>query len=182
MSSIRSYKGISPKIERKVYIDSSSVLVGDIVLEEDVSIWPLVAARGDVNHIYIGKRSNIQDGSVLHVTHKNKENPNGYPLLIGEDVTIGHKVMLHGCTIHDRVLIGMGAIVLDGVIVESDVMVGAGSLVPPNKVLESGYLYVGSPVKQARPLTDKERAFLLKSSANYVQNKNDYLTSVKTVE
>ena len=181
MSSIRSYKGISPKIERNVYIDSSSVLVGDIVLEEDVSIWPLVAARGDVNHIYIGKRSNIQDGSVLHVTHKNEENPNGYPLLIGEDVTIGHKVMLHGCTIHDRVLIGMGAIVLDGVIVESDVMVGAGSLVPPNKVLESGYLYVGSPVKQARPLTDKERAFLLKSSANYVQNKNDYLSSVKTV-
>lgn len=179
MSSIRSYKGISPQIGQRVYIDSSSVLVGDIVLGDDSSIWPLVAARGDVNHIHIGQRSNIQDGSVLHVTHKNTENPDGFPLIIGDDVTIGHKAMLHGCVIHDRVLIGMGAIVLDGVVVESEVMVGAGSLVPPNKVLVSGYLYVGSPVKQIRPLTDKERAFLLKSSDNYVQNKNDYLTSVK---
>lgn len=179
MSSIRSYKGISPQIGQRVYIDSSSVLVGDIVLGDDSSIWPLVAARGDVNHIHIGQRSNIQDGSVLHVTHKNTEKPDGFPLIIGDDVTIGHKVMLHGCVIHDRVLIGMGAIVLDGVVVESEVMVGAGSLVPPNKVLVSGYLYVGSPVKQIRPLTDKERAFLLKSSDNYVQNKNDYLTSVK---
>ncbi|MBT2949097.1 gamma carbonic anhydrase family protein [Vibrio anguillarum] len=179
MSSIRSYKGISPQIGQRVYIDSSSVLVGDIVLGDDSSIWPLVAVRGDVNHIHIGQRSNIQDGSVLHVTHKNTENPDGFPLIIGDDVTIGHKVMLHGCVIHDRVLIGMGAIVLDGVVVESEVMVGAGSLVPPNKVLVSGYLYVGSPVKQIRPLTDKERAFLLKSSDNYVQNKNDYLTSVK---
>ncbi|ASO28059.1 gamma carbonic anhydrase family protein [Vibrio anguillarum] len=179
MSSIRSYKGISPQIGQRVYIDSSSVLVGDIVLGDDSSIWPLVAARGDVNHIHIGQRSNIQDGSVLHVTHKNTENPDGFPLIIGDDVTIGHKVMLHGCVIHDRVLIGMGAIVLDGVVVESEVMVGAGSLVPPNKVLVSGYLYVGSPVKQIRPLTDKERTFLLKSSDNYVQNKNDYLTSVK---
>jgi carbonic anhydrase/acetyltransferase-like protein (isoleucine patch superfamily) len=179
MSSIRSYKGISPQIGQRVYIDSSSVLVGDIVLRDDSSIWPLVAARGDVNHIYIGQRSNIQDGSVLHVTHKNTENPDGFPLIIGDDVTIGHKVMLHGCVIHDRVLIGMGAIVLDGVVVESEVMVGAGSLVPPNKVLVSGYLYVGSPVKQIRPLTYKERAFLLKTSDNYVQNKNDYLTRVK---
>lgn len=181
MSSIRSYKGIAPKIGERVYIDESSVLVGDIVLGDDSSIWPLVAARGDVNHIQIGDRTNVQDGSVLHVTHKNPENPNGYPLLIGNDVTIGHKVMLHGCTIKDRVLVGMGAIVLDGVTIEQDVMIGAGSLVPPHKTLESGFLYVGSPVKQARPLTDKERAFLQKSSDNYVQNKNDYLESVKAV-
>ncbi|EPA8368481.1 gamma carbonic anhydrase family protein [Vibrio fluvialis] len=181
MSAIRSYKGITPQIGERVYIDESSVLVGDIKIGNDASIWPLVAARGDVNHIVIGARTNIQDGSVLHVTHKNHENPDGYPLIIGEDVTIGHKVMLHGCTIQDRVLVGMGAIVLDGVIVENDVMIGAGSLVPPGKRLESGYLYIGSPVKQARPLNEKERAFLVKSAQNYVQNKNDYLTSVEAV-
>ncbi|KJR39465.1 gamma carbonic anhydrase family protein [Vibrio navarrensis] len=181
MSSIRSYKGICPQIGDRVYIDSSSVLVGDIQIGDDSSIWPLVAARGDVNHIRIGERSNIQDGSVLHVTHKNAVNPDGYPLLIGNDVTVGHKVMLHGCTIKDRVLVGMGAIVLDGVIIEEEVMIGAGSLVPPGKVLESGFLYVGSPVKQARPLTDKERAFLQKSADNYVQNKNDYLSQVKVI-
>ncbi|EKO3374743.1 gamma carbonic anhydrase family protein [Vibrio fluvialis] len=181
MSAIRSYKGITPQIGERVYIDESSVLFGDIKIGNDASIWPLVAARGDVNHIVIGARSNIQDGSVLHVTHKNNENPDGYPLIIGEDVTVGHKVMLHGCTIQDRVLVGMGAIVLDGVVVESDVMIGAGSLVPPGKRLESGYLYIGSPVKQARPLNEKERAFLVKSAQNYVQNKNDYLTSVEAV-
>ena len=138
MSAIRSYKGIIPQLGERVYVDSSAVIVGDITLGDDASVWPLVAARGDVNHIQIGARSNIQDGSVLHVTHKNAENPDGYPLLIGDDVTVGHKVMLHGCTIGDRVLVGMGAIVLDGVVVESDVMIGAGSLVPPGKVLQSG--------------------------------------------
>jgi len=181
MSAIRSYKGIIPQLGERVYIDSSAVIVGDITLGDDASVWPLVAARGDVNHIQIGARSNIQDGSVLHVTHKNAENPDGYPLLIGDDVTVGHKVMLHGCTIGDRVLVGMGAIVLDGVVVESDVMIGAGSLVPPGKVLQSGYLYVGSPVKQARELTDKEKAFLVKSAQNYVQNKNDYMNEVEVV-
>lgn len=181
MSTLRSYKGIAPEVGLRVYIDNSSVLVGDIKIGDDSSIWPLVAARGDVNHIHIGKRTNIQDGSVLHVTHKNAENPQGYPLIIGNDVTIGHKVMLHGCTIHDRVLVGMGAIVLDGVVIEEEVMIGAGSLVPPGKVLESGYLYVGSPVKQARLLSDKERAFLQKSSDNYVQNKEDYLHQVAEI-
>ena len=181
MSALRSYKGIAPQIGAHVYIDSSSVLVGDITIGDDSSIWPFVAARGDVNQIRIGQRTNVQDGSVLHVTHKNSENPDGYPLIIGNDVTIGHKVMLHGCTIADRVLVGMGAIILDEVIIEEDVMVGAGSLVPPGKRLESGYLYVGSPVKQARPLSDKERAFLQKSADNYVQNKNDYLTQVTVI-
>jgi carbonic anhydrase/acetyltransferase-like protein (isoleucine patch superfamily) len=151
---MRSYKGIRPQLGERVYVDSTSVLVGDIRIGDDSSIWPLVAARGDVNHIHIGERTNIQDGSVLHVTHKNAENPKGCPLIIGNDVTIGHKVMLHGCEIHDRVLVGMGAIVLDNVVVESDVMIGAGSLVPPGKVLESGYLFVGSPVNQARLLSD----------------------------
>lgn len=179
MNNIRSYKGIHPQIGSGVYIDDSSILVGDIIIGEDSSIWPLVAARGDVNHIHIGKRTNIQDGSVLHVTHKNESNPAGFPLIIGDDVTIGHKVMLHGCSIHDRVLVGMGTIILDGATIESDVVIGAGSLVPPNKRLESGYLYIGSPVRQARELTEKESEFLLKSANNYVVNKNDYLTQVK---
>ncbi|GEA62474.1 gamma carbonic anhydrase family protein [Vibrio comitans] len=181
MSSLRSYKGIQPSIESGVYIDDSAVVVGDVRIGADSSIWPQVAARGDVNHIHIGQRTNIQDGSVLHVTHKNASTPEGYPLIIGDEVTVGHLVMLHGCTIKDRVLVGMSTTILDGAIVESDVFIGAGSLVPPNKRLESGYLYVGRPVKQVRPLTEQEAAFLSKSADNYVQNKNDYLNEVHNI-
>ncbi|KPM77745.1 MULTISPECIES: gamma carbonic anhydrase family protein [Pseudoalteromonas] len=172
---IRSYKGITPTYDNSVYIDESSVLVGDITLGKDSSVWPLVAARGDVNYIRIGERTNIQDGSVLHLTRASQSNPDGYPLIIGDDVTVGHKVMLHGCQLGNRILVGMGAIVMDNAIVEDDVIIGGGSLVPPNKRLESGYLYVGSPVKQARPLTEQERAFLNISADNYVQLKDEYL-------
>ncbi|MEL7387168.1 MAG: gamma carbonic anhydrase family protein [Pseudomonadota bacterium] len=172
---IRSYKGIYPKLEKSVYVDESAVLVGDITIGEDSSVWPLVAARGDVNYIQIGERTNIQDGSVLHLTRKSANNPDGYPLIIGDDVTVGHKVMLHGCKLGNRILVGMGAIVMDNAIVEDDVIIGGGALVPPNKKLESGYLYVGSPVKQARPLTDSELAFLKISALNYVELKDDYL-------
>ncbi|MFT6898362.1 MAG: carbonic anhydrase/acetyltransferase-like protein (isoleucine patch superfamily) [Paraglaciecola sp.] len=175
---IRSYKGISPILAKGCYIDESAVLVGDIDCAADVSVWPLVAARGDVNYIRIGARSNIQDGSVLHVSRVTEANPKGYPLIIGEDVTVGHKCMLHGCILGDRILVGMGAIIMDGVIVEDDVFIGAGSLVPPNKTLASGYLYVGSPVKQARPLTDAESAFLKISADNYIRLKNEYLGSL----
>lgn len=172
---IRSYKGITPTYDNSVYIDESSVLVGDITLGKDSSVWPLVAARGDVNYIRIGERTNIQDGSVLHLTRASQSTPDGYPLIIGDDVTVGHKVMLHGCQLGNRILVGMGAIVMDNAIVEDDVIIGGGSLVPPNKRLESGYLYVGSPVKQARPLTEQERAFLNISADNYVQLKDEYL-------
>ena len=172
---IRSYKGITPTYDNSVYIDESSVLVGDITLGKDSSVWPLVAARGDVNYIRIGERTNIQDGSVLHLTRASQSNPDGYPLIIGDDVTVGHKVMLHGCQLGNRILVGMGAIVMDNAVVEDDVIIGGGSLVPPNKRLESGYLYVGSPVKQARPLTEQERAFLKISADNYVQLKDEYL-------
>lgn len=175
MTSLRSYKGIFPSIGNNVYIDPTSVIIGNIKVGDDSSIWPLVTARGDVNNIDIGCRTNIQDGSVLHVTHKNKETPDGHPLIIGDDVTVGHKVMLHGCTIKNKVLVGMGTIVLDGAVIENEVLIGAGSLVPPNKVLESGFLYIGSPVKKARPLTDKERAYFTKSANNYVNTKNEYL-------
>ena len=172
---LRRYKDLFPVIGVRVMIDDSSVIVGDVRLADDVSIWPLVAARGDVNYIQIGARSNIQDGSVLHVTHKSAKNPEGNPLIVGEDVTVGHKVMLHGCTIGNRVLVGMGSILLDGVVVEDDVMIGAGSLVPQHKRLESGYLYLGSPVKQVRPLKEAELEGLRYSANNYVKWKNDYL-------
>lgn len=171
----RSYKGTFPKVGNKCYIDPSCVLMGDIEIGDDSSIWPLVAARGDVNVIRIGQRSNVQDGSALHVTHKNPINPKGFPLIIGDDVTIGHKAVLHGCVIGNRVLVGMGAIVLDGAKIQDDVMIGAGTLVPPGKVLESGHLYVGSPAHKKRPLTEAEIAGLKKSADNYVMWKDDYL-------
>lgn len=174
-TNIRPYKGILPSIGSDNYIDKSAILVGDITLSDDVSIWPLVAARGDVNTITIGTRTNIQDGTVLHVTRKSPENPQGYPLIIGSDVTVGHKCMLHGCQLGDRILVGMGAIIMDGAVIEDDVFIGAGSLVPPNKTLLSGYLYVGNPVKQARLLKESEAAFLKQSAINYAELKNDYL-------
>jgi len=172
---LRPYKDTFPELGQRVMVDASSVVVGDVRIADDVGIWPLVAMRGDVHFIEIGARTNIQDGSVLHVTHKSSYNPEGNPLVIGEDVTVGHKVMLHGCTIGNRVLVGMGSIVLDGAVIEDDVMIGAGSLIPPNKRLASGYLYLGSPVKQIRPLTEAEIEGLLYSANNYVQWKDDYL-------
>lgn len=175
-ANFRPYKGISPTFGSRTFIDDSSILIGDITIGDDVGIWPLVAARGDVNHIFIGARTNIQDGSVLHVTRKSQHNPDGNPLIIGEDVTVGHLCMLHGCTLGNRILVGMGSIIMDGAIVEDDVFIGAGTVVPPNKVLKSGYLYVGNPMKQARPLKDSESAFLKQSALNYVELKDDYLT------
>lgn len=172
---IRSYKGVLPSISQGVYIDESSVIVGDITIGSHSSIWPLVAARGDVNAMTIGKNTNIQDGTILHVTRKTESNLQGYPLVIGDDVTVGHHCMLHGCTLGNRILVGMGAIIMDGAVVEDDVFIGAGALVPPNKVLKSGNLYVGQPCKQARELTEAELAFLKISADNYVKLKDDYL-------
>ena len=171
---IRPYLNTAPQIDDSCYIDPMSVVVGDVVLAENVSVWPFAVIRGDVNYIRIGKNSNVQDHSMLHVSHKKADKPEGSPLIIGEDVTVGHHVKLHGCTIGNRVLIGIGTIILDYVIVEDDVMIGACSLVPPNKRLESGYLYVGSPVKQVRKLTEKELAFLPYSAQNYVKVSGNY--------
>ena len=172
---IRSYLDMIPQIDESCYIDPMGIVVGDVVLAENVSVWPFAVIRGDVNHIRIGKNSNVQDHAMLHVSHKKADKPEGSPLIIGEDVTIGHHVKLHGCTIGNRVLVGIGTIILDDVIVEDDVMIGAGSLVPQNKRLESGYLYLGSPVKQIRPLSDEEKAGLRYSANNYVKWKDEYL-------
>lgn len=173
---IRSFGGKRPQLGEKVYVDESAVLTGDIVLGDDVSIWPHVSARGDVNYIRIGARSNIQDNTVLHVTHDGPYTPDGgIPLLIGEDVTVGHQCILHACTVGNRVLIGMGAIIMDGVVIEDDVLIGAGTLVPPGKRLKSGYLYRGNPMQEARPLKKEEIEALKYSAEHYVRLKNRYL-------
>jgi carbonic anhydrase/acetyltransferase-like protein (isoleucine patch superfamily) len=172
MNPIRTYQGLTPQLGERAFVDASAVVIGDVQLGDDSSVWPLVTIRGDMHRIRIGARTSVQDGSVLHITHAGPFNPDGYPLEIGDDVTIGHKALLHGCSVGSRVLIGMGSIVMDGAVIEDDVVLGAGSLVPPGKRLESGYLYVGSPVKQARALSDKEKAFFTYSAANYVKLKD----------
>ena len=172
---IRTYQSITPQLGERVFVDASAVVIGDVEIGEDSSVWPLTVIRGDMHRIRIGKRTSVQDGSVLHITHAGPFNPDGFPLIIGDEVTIGHKVMLHGCTLGSRILVGMGSTVMDGAVVEDEVIIGAGSLVPPGKVLESGYLYVGSPVKQARPLTDKERNFFSYTAGNYVKLKAQHL-------
>ncbi|MGE8358464.1 gamma carbonic anhydrase family protein [Pseudomonas sp.] len=172
---IRTYQQFTPQLGERVFVDSSAVVLGDVTLGADSSVWPLVVIRGDMHHIRIGARTSVQDGSVLHITHAGPFNPDGFPLIIGDEVTIGHKVTLHGCTLGNRILVGMGSIVMDGAIVEDEVIIGAGSLVPPGKRLESGYLYVGSPVKQARALTDRERNFFAYTAGNYVKLKDQHL-------
>ena len=171
---LRPFDGIHPQLPESCFVDDTALIIGDAVLGEDCSVWPMAVIRADVNSVRIGARSNVQDFCMLHESHKNDKAPNGAPLTIGEDVTIGHHVKLHGCTIGDRVLVGMGTIVLDKAVVESDVIIGAGSLVPPGKRLASGYLYVGSPVKQARELTAEEREFLRYSAAHYVRLANKH--------
>lgn len=175
---IRTYQGMTPQLGERVFVDESAVVIGDVQLGADSSVWPLTVIRGDMHRIRIGVRTSVQDGSVLHITHAGPFNPDGYPLIIGDEVTIGHKVTLHGCTLGNRILVGMGSIVMDGAVVEDEVIIGAGALVPPGKVLKSGYLYVGSPVKQARALSDKERAFFSYSAGNYVKLKDLHLAEV----
>ena len=172
--SIRSFQGVSPRIAATAYIDEAAVVIGNVTVADDASLWPMVVARGDVHSITIGERTNVQDGSILHVTSDNSFTPGGFPLLIGDDVTVGHGAILHACTIGNLVLIGMGATVLDGAVVADRVMVGAGALVPPGKQLESGYLYIGSPARQARPLKQAELDYLEFSSRHYVELKNRY--------
>ncbi|MDD3763258.1 MAG: gamma carbonic anhydrase family protein [Nevskiales bacterium] len=172
---IRPYRNVRAQVGARVYIDDSAQIIGDVSLGDDVSVWPLVTIRGDVNSIRIGARSNVQDNSVLHVTHDGPYSPGGVALTVGEDVTVGHGVILHACSIGARCLIGMGAIVMDRVVVEDECLVAAGSLVPAGKRLESGWLYRGSPAQPVRPLSDAEREHLLYSAGHYVRLKDSYL-------
>lgn len=172
---LRPFEQHQPRLGARVFVDPSACIIGDVVIGDDSSIWPMAVVRGDVHLIRIGARTSIQDGAVCHVTHAGPYNPDGHELHIGNDVTVGHKALLHGCRIADRVLIGMGAIVMDAAVVPSEVIIGAGSVVPAGRVLESGFLYLGAPARKIRPLTAEEIAFFRYSADNYVRLKNRYL-------
>lgn len=174
---IRSFQGITPKLAPGVYVDESAQVIGDVTLGEDASVWPLTVVRGDVNKITIGARSNIQDNSCLHVTHDGPYTPGGVELIIGEEVTVGHAVTLHACTIGNRCLIGMGAIVLDRAVLEDECFIAAGAIVSPGKRLKGGWLYRGTPALPVRELTEAERDNLRYSAAHYVRLKNKYLSN-----
>ena len=177
--SLRSFKGITPKLGERVLIDPSAVVLGDVTLGDDVSVWPQVAIRGDMHSITVGARTSIQDSVVLHITHAGPYNPDGYPLNIGCDVTIGHGAVLHGCTVGNRVLVGMGAIVMDGAVVEDDVVIAAAALVTPGKTLHSGYLYAGSPAREIRALSEGEMDYFVYSANNYVKLKDQHIAELE---
>ena len=169
---IRQFENKQPEIHETAFIDETALVIGDVEIGENCSIWPMTVIRGDVNSIKIGNNTNIQDNSVLHVTHDGKTNPGGFNLKIGNNVTVGHRVILHGCHVADSCLIGMGATIMDGAVIESHSLIGAGSLVTPNKKLESGYLWMGSPIRKVRKLSDEERKSIEYSALNYVTLKN----------
>ena len=172
---IRSFRGKSPTLGERVYIDPAATVIGDVVLGDDVSVWPGAVVRGDMHSIRVGSRTNVQDNAVLHITHASDYNPGGWPLVIGDDVVIGHSAVVHGCQIGNRVLVGIGSIVNDGVVVEDEVIIGAGCVVPPGKTLDSGHIYVGNPCRQLRPVSEKDRKFFIYSPGNYVRLKDEYL-------
>jgi carbonic anhydrase/acetyltransferase-like protein (isoleucine patch superfamily) len=174
-TSLRSYLGTKPTLGERVYVDPSAVVIGKVTIGDDSSIWPTAVIRGDVQAITIGARTSIQDGSVLHVTSANPAYPQGLPLTVGSDVTIGHAVTLHACTIANFCLIGMGSIILDDVHIDEFVFVGAGSLVTPRSKLETMGLYVGNPARRVRDLKESEVATIKHSATHYVKVKDNYL-------
>ncbi len=165
---IESFEQTDPVIAPSAWVHEHAVVIGDVTLAADVSVWPTAVVRGDVHRIEVGARTNIQDGAIVHVAHEGPYQ-HGYATVIGEEVTIGHRAIVHACTLGARVLVGMGAIVLDGAVVDDEVMIGAHTLVPPGKHLESGYLYLGSPARAVRPITATEREQLPYSAAHYVR-------------
>jgi carbonic anhydrase/acetyltransferase-like protein (isoleucine patch superfamily) len=175
---VRTFEDHSPNLGKGVFIDPSAVVIGDVSIGDDSSIWPNTTVRGDMHRIQIGARSSIQDNSVLHITHAGPYNPDGYPLTIGDEVTVAHSVTLHGCTIGNHVLIGMGTIVMDGAVIEDNVVVGANSLVPPGKHLASGWLYVGSPAKAIRELSEGDLSYFSYSANNYAKLKDRHIAAL----
>jgi carbonic anhydrase/acetyltransferase-like protein (isoleucine patch superfamily) len=164
-----------PRFGERVYIDPTSSVSGAVELGDDVSIWPMAVLRGDVNRIHVGARSNIQDGCILHVTHESALQPEGRALVVGADVTVGHGVILHACTIGDRCLIGMGAIVMDGAVVEEDALIAGGAVVTPGTLVPRGTLWRGNPARRARDLTAAEIEYQAYSAAHYARLKDLYL-------
>ena len=169
MLELRSFDGVYPRVAGNAWIDPTALIIGDVEIGAEVSVWPFSVVRGDIHRIRVGARTNIQDGSVLHVTHASRFNPDGYPLTIDTDVTVGHKVILHGCEIGHHCLIGMGAVVMDGAVIEPWTMLAAGSLVPGGKRLAGGYLWQGSPARRVRELSAQEREYLEYAAENYVK-------------
>jgi len=173
-SPLAPHHGVEPQLAPGAWVHPRATVIGEVRLGADASVWPGAVIRGDVNSITIGEETNIQDGSVLHVSHKTAADPAGGPLVIGARVTVGHTVILHACTIEDECLIGMGSIILDRAVVKKNVLLGAGSLVPEGKVLESGYLYLGRPAKAVRVLTEEEIAYFNYSAKHYVKLARSY--------
>lgn len=178
-TSLRTFAGHRPAVGERVLIDPSAVVLGEVTLGDDVSVWPTAVVRGDMHWIRIGARSSVQDGSVLHITHAGPYNTDGWPLDIGSEVTIGHHATLHGCRVGSRVLVGMGATVMDGAVVEDDVVIAAGALVTPGKRLQSGFLYAGSPARQMRALSAREMEFFSYSADNYVRLKDQHIAELE---
>lgn len=176
MADIRPFRDQHPQIDPSAWLDPRCTVIGDVQIGARSSIWPGVVIRGDVNHIRIGSETNIQDNSVLHNSHDSEYLPGGTPLIIGNRVTVGHGVILHGCEVGDLCLVGMGAIVMDQAVIEPEVILGAGSLVPGGKVLESGHLYTGSPARQVRALSDRERESLAYSAQHYVRLAGEHVS------
>lgn len=172
---IRPYREWQPVIGQRVWIDPAAVVIGRVTLGDDASIWPGAVLRGDVNRIEIGARTSIQDGSILHVASDRLAGEGGIPLIVGDDVTVGHRVILHACTVGNRCLIGMGAILMDGAVTGDESIVGAGSLVPAGRRIPPRTLWIGCPARQTRALTGQEIAYLKASAAHYVALKDDYL-------
>ncbi len=174
---IRSFEGVTPTLAQGAYVDEAALVIGDVSLGRDASIWPMAVVRGDIHSIAIGERSSIQDGSVLHVTHDSRFNPGGHGLMIGDQVTVGHQVVLHGCHVGDQCLIGMDSVIMDGATLAPRTILGAGSLVSPGKRLEGGHLWVGRPARRHRALTDEELAYLEYVAAHYVRLKDRHMKS-----
>lgn len=171
---IRAFRDKTPVIADSAYVDESAVVIGEVSIGRDSSVWPMAVIRGDDQAVVIGERSNIQDACVIHVASANKLLPDGIPTIVGDDVIVGHKVLLHACTIGNRCLIGMASTILDGAVIEENTVLGAGSLVPMGKRLESGYLYMGSPARRVRKLGENEDYFLDYAAAHYVALKDEY--------
>ncbi|GJL65288.1 MAG: gamma carbonic anhydrase family protein [Nitrospirales bacterium] len=166
---IRAFRGVMPTIASSAFIEETAAIIGDVEIGPESSVWFNTVIRGDVNSIRIGHRTNVQDLSLLHVTHDT------YPLLLGDDITIGHHVVLHGCTIHNRVLVGMGAVIMDGVIIEENCVIGAGALLTEQTRIPENSLVLGSPARVKRPLSDTELAWLTESAQNYVHYASQYM-------
>lgn len=173
--SIRTFNNITPDLAEGVYVDDTALVIGDVQIGSNSSVWPMTVIRGDVHYIRIGSGTNIQDHSVLHVSHDSEFEPGGHPLEIGNNVTVGHRTILHGCTVDDNCMIGMGSMVMDGAVIQMEVILAAGSLVTPNKTLESGYLWMGRPAKKIRALTEQEKSQLEYTAKHYGRLKDRYL-------